>query len=491
MDRSKSLKKGAIAVLIFGLVFFVAWAVLFVILGLGIKDFNFFMTHLMQVLASFYFNADHLPLSIGVVAICGVAAIILILTIIMSIVKRRGFAIFPMFFFIFAAAAGVEAVANLMRYNNIDASPTGYLILMTAGNLSLTIMTVATLACAGVALLLAFIAWLLSLIHIGKYPKGYKAKVEEQKKEELPLDAEPLPAFQDEPVPEERHLSEQAELLNTLKELIHELKLNQPSNQTVTGATFGGPLVVQYFNGMNPTQPQPAPQPEPKKEEKKEPEYVEEVAVPEPYVEPVKEEPKPEPEPVKEPEPQPEPEPVKEPEPAPVVVEPVPEPQPEPKPEPAPAPEKKPIIRIPFEERMVKAEKEMKDNYNEIKNEILSYGVKSRVSNSGDTFRLHRKTYIKLTIAGKSLKLYFALNPEDYRETTIPVQDASEKGIYEEIPLVFKVKSGLSMKRCKQLIADVMEKDNLTQGEIGKVNWVKEIAANLREAKKAKKEEEE
>ena len=37
-------------------------------------------------------------------------------------------------------------------------------------------------------------------------------------------------------------------------------------------------------------------------------------------------------------------------------------------------PEKKPIIRIPFEERMVKADKEMKDNYNEIKNEILSYG---------------------------------------------------------------------------------------------------------------------
>ena len=209
--------------------------------------------------------------------------------------------------------------------------------------------------------------------------------------------------------------------------------------------------------------------------------------MPEPYVEPLPEEPKqeepqPEPEPVKE-EPAPAPvveEPVKEPEPAPAVVAPV-----------EPAPEKKPIIRIPFEERMVKAEKEMKDNYNELKNEILSYGVKSRVSNSGDTFRLHRKTYIKLTIAGKSLKLYFALNPEDYRETTIPVQDASEKGIYEEIPLVFKVKSGLSMKRAKQLIADCMEKDNLTQGEIGKVNWVKEIAANLREAKKAKKDEEE
>ena len=187
-------------------------------------------------------------------------------------------------------------------------------------------------------------------------------------------------------------------------------------------------------------------------------------------------------------------EPVAEPEPAPVVEEPVAEPEPEPAPveEPAPvveepvAEEKAKIIRIPFEERMVNADKDMQDNYNEIKNEILSYGVKSRVSNSGDTFRLHRKTYVKLTIAGKSLKLYFALNPDDYKDSTIPVQDASEKNIYAEIPLVFKVKSGLSMKRCKQLIADVMEKDGLEQGEVGKVNWVKEIKASLKEGKKAK-----
>ena len=45
-----------------------------------------------------------------------------------------------------------------------------------------------------------------------------------------------------------------------------------------------------------------------------------------------------------------------------------------------------------------------------------------------------------MTVAGKSLKLYFALNPDDYRDSPIPVQDASEKGIYAEIPLVFKVR---------------------------------------------------
>ena len=145
----------------------------------------------------------------------------------------------------------------------------------------------------------------------------------------------------------------------------------------------------------------------------------------------------------------------------------------------APA-EKNPIIRIPFTERMLDAEKDMKDNYNELKNEIMSYGVNSRVSNSGDTFRLHRKTYVKVTIAGKSLKLYFALDPKDYADTKMPIGDASKHAVYEETPLIFKVKSGLSLRRAKDLIRDVMSKDGLEQGEVGSVNWVKELKANAK-----------
>ncbi len=133
------------------------------------------------------------------------------------------------------------------------------------------------------------------------------------------------------------------------------------------------------------------------------------------------------------------------------------------------------IIRIAFEERMKDADQELKDHYNELKAEILSYGVNSRVSNSGDTFRLHRKTYVKMTIAGKSLKLYLALDPKDYENTTLPIQDAGDKGIYVDIPLVFKVKSELSLRRAKQLIADTMEKDGLEQGKIEPYDWASEL----------------
>ena len=312
------------------------------------------------------------------------------------------------------------------------------------------------------------------------------APVEEEKVEQPAPEVEPEMEPEREPerpVVEEKKADDREDLKSMLREIVRDIvrdeiarnNANQSRGETnplgpVTGATFGGPLVVQYFNGgINSTTPA-----EPVKEVKPVPQQVIEP-------EPVKEQPAPQPAPVKE-------EPVVEPEPAPQPVEeevepePVVEPEPAPQPvvveEPVPAPvveEKKPIIRIPFTERMKNADDEMKANYNELKNEILSYGVNSRVSNSGDTFRLHRKTYIKITIAGLSLKLYFALNPEDYKDTSLPVQDAGHKGIYADIPLVFKVKSGLSMRRCKQLIQDVFDKNGLEQGEIGQTDWVKEL----------------
>ena len=387
----------------------------------------------------------------------------------------------------------------------------------------------------------------------------------------------PQPAFK--PLPQssgqEQKSNDKEDIKSMLREVVRDIvrdeiarnNANQPKGGfdplgggAITGATFGGPLVVQYFNGgiNSPAQPaaapaeqEPNPEPAPQSEEEQEPEVEEppvveeqpqeelasveeepqpqEEASPQPEPEP---QPAPEPEPVPESEPQPEPEPapIAEPAPAPIV-EPVPEPQPapqyqrhfcsqcgqevnpnstfcpccgnrlkelQPAPAPQPAPvvvapvpqqtpkkapapkkeepeEKKPIIRIPFTERMINADKEMQDNYNELKNEIMSYGVNFRVSNSGDTFRLHRKTYVKITIAGLSLKLYFALNPDDYKDSTIPVQNAGHKGIYAEIPLVFKVKSPLSMRRCKELIQDVMDKNGLEQGEVKNIDWVEDL----------------
>ncbi len=242
-------------------------------------------------------------------------------------------------------------------------------------------------------------------------------------------------------------------------------------SHSLTGASFGGPLVVQYFNGPIPG-PHPCPDEcheEPCEEGTEDPfasdaptpvvVNVYNTGAPVAHDAVVKQ-----------------------------VVAPTPAPKPvAPKPAPV-APVVAPkedttnkIVRIPFTDRILAADEETKSNYNVLKNTLLSYGVKSRISNSGDTFRLHRKTYVKITVAGKSLKLYFALNPEDYRESTIPVQDAGAKGVYEDIPLVFKVKSSLSLRRAIQLIADCVEKDDLEQGEVGEVDWVHEIKVSQKD----------
>ncbi len=161
-----------------------------------------------------------------------------------------------------------------------------------------------------------------------------------------------------------------------------------------------------------------------------------------------------------------------------VVEQPKPEPKPVVKPAPVVAPAKpaaEPFERISFAERLSKADKVLKEHYNEIKSEILSYGIKSRVSNSGDTFRLHTKTYVKVVVAGKGLKLYLALDPKAYKDSTFPIGDASGKGLYKEIPLVFKVKSELSVRRAKQLIGEAAAKDGLVQGEVEAHDWAKEL----------------
>ena len=134
---------------------------------------------------------------------------------------------------------------------------------------------------------------------------------------------------------------------------------------------------------------------------------------------------------------------------------------------------KKKIIRIPFQDRMSNADPMLLSQYDELKNYLLSFQVKSRISNAGDIFRLHKEEYVKITIAGKGLKLYMALNPEDYKDGPIPVDDASDKKMYKEIPLVFKVKSELSLKRAKKLIDDLMAKKGLPQQEIPFLPWSK------------------
>lgn len=346
-------------------------------------------------------------------------------------------------------------------------------------NVGLLISTFAILVFATLYALASFISYFACVLEVYKNPKvEANEEKEESEEESTPEQAEEsssteepvlFEAFETEPEPEEatcsfyeepkeerfeeeppmeeeieEHLDKDS-LANLIRNIVREEMSHHMPEQPYPGH---GPLVVQYFGTM-PTKQQVN---EPKQEEPKNNEDdLNKSEEPAPAAEAVKSEAT---ETVVE---EVKPEPVKE---KSASSEPL---------------EKNKIIRIPFQERMLNADEEMKRNYNELKNEILSYGVNSRVSNSGDAFRLHCKTYVKITIAGLSLKLYFALDPNDYKDSPLPVQDAGHKGIYAEIPLVFKVKSGLSMRRAKELIQTVMEKDELEQGPVTDIDWVEKL----------------
>ena len=140
-------------------------------------------------------------------------------------------------------------------------------------------------------------------------------------------------------------------------------------------------------------------------------------------------------------------------------------------------------LRIPFALKLKKATPELREAYNEIKAYFLSYGFNSRISIAADTFRLHTKTYAKIQVSGKSLRINFALNPSDYAESTIPVIDSGDQKIYEEIPLTFKVKSGLSVKRSKILIDTAAEVDALPRdNEEVQADYARQAIASLKKS---------
>jgi HAMP domain-containing protein len=113
-------------------------------------------------------------------------------------------------------------------------------------------------------------------------------------------------------------------------------------------------------------------------------------------------------------------------------------------------------------EKLANAEKDLVEKYEGLRDYIMSYGIKNRVSIPGDTFSAHRERYVFITITGKKLKVNYALDPKDYENGTIPVETNNSKK-FEDLPLTFKIRSDLSYRRALKLVDDVMAKKGVTK----------------------------
>lgn len=146
--------------------------------------------------------------------------------------------------------------------------------------------------------------------------------------------------------------------------------------------------------------------------------------------------------------------------------------------------------RVSFCERLLVVDEELLEIYNTLKNKLLSYGLNSRLSASGDTFRLHRQTFAKITVSGKKIKIYLALDPKDFQDSTIPFVDVGHKKSFEQIPFAFKVKSGLSIRRALELIEATMEKAGIVQvNEPETFDYAHELVDALKEIRDGGKAE--
>ncbi len=108
-------------------------------------------------------------------------------------------------------------------------------------------------------------------------------------------------------------------------------------------------------------------------------------------------------------------------------------------------------------ERIKTATPEVKQLYNIVKNEFMQYdNIKYKVTNNFDSLYVNKKLVAKLSITKRRVRVYMALNPNDYSPTQFPHRDVSLKKVHVKTPYLMFIKSQLSVKRLRVLIADLM-----------------------------------
>lgn len=101
--------------------------------------------------------------------------------------------------------------------------------------------------------------------------------------------------------------------------------------------------------------------------------------------------------------------------------------------------------------------------YSELKNALMSYGVKNRVAKKNEAFR-KSGLVAKISVSGKTIRLHLPLNPTDevtYNPAKYHQFSLADRNQYKDVPFTIKIRSGLALKRALELIDAVMESRGL------------------------------
>lgn len=98
-----------------------------------------------------------------------------------------------------------------------------------------------------------------------------------------------------------------------------------------------------------------------------------------------------------------------------------------------------------------------KDFYSQLKNKLLSYGCKNRLTRRNEQFR-KSGLIAKISVSGKTIRLHLPLDPNDlekYPLTKYHQVDLSSKKQFVDVPFTIKIKSDRALKRALLLIDEV------------------------------------
>ncbi|MBE5742868.1 MAG: hypothetical protein E7360_06120 [Clostridiales bacterium] len=105
-----------------------------------------------------------------------------------------------------------------------------------------------------------------------------------------------------------------------------------------------------------------------------------------------------------------------------------------------------------FAQKMLRADEVLQDRYDELKNYALRFKkLKTRISKKFDSINQGRLHFVKLSVAGKTLKLFLNM---DINETDpkFHCKDMSDKKTYVTVPVLLRIKSGRAVRYAKILI---------------------------------------
>ena len=123
-----------------------------------------------------------------------------------------------------------------------------------------------------------------------------------------------------------------------------------------------------------------------------------------------------------------------------------------------PAPTRSPY-RYSFTARLALGDETMRTRYTALAEALTSYaGVRRRATWHYDAFYYGRGTCARIGVRGKTVSVYLALAPDDYRQSKYHFADVSAVSLYRGTPMQLRVRSDRALRLACELIHDMMER---------------------------------